>query len=227
MAITRFQFQGCPAYLKQVLDKRTCEVWLWKQHAFEPRMAVPIDLARNPREAAAADVELDDHTSKGGATTLGPWWPGATTSDNAVVYLLQEIYDQYERDGVAEPVPAGEPRWETQVRVGIERVQGKPEVLRRYHGFTAKLVKREGAHAAFSVWCAGEPRDEPGRQLWVALDDLDQVDPLDWTPDAGGFLALFLGWDYAWRNGLHASKLPRGLSGDVMRFPRPSPRKPG
>lgn len=227
MAITRFQFQGCPAYLERVLGERQCEAWLWKDLVFQPSRSVKLDLSRTPTRAAAADVEVDDHTRDGGATTLGPSWPGGACSEGAV-YLLQARYDAI-AGKLAEPVPSGDQAFEvacqTQVVVTIERKLGAPEVVRRYHGFAAKLRHLDGDHASFDVWCHGDDLDGPGRQLWVHLSQRDQCDELELKAQERGFLALFLSYEYAGRNGLEAAKLPRGLGGGE-RFPKPRPPAP-
>lgn len=209
MATTRFDVHAAPAYLKQVLGKDHCEVWLSQQAAktYDRVRFATLHLDLTPTKAAAAKVELDDHADDGGLTTL----------DDRVavgaVYLTEALWQEHSERGLIEPAPRGEEACQTQARVYIDRKAGSPEVVRRYYGFVAKLQKLDGRFAAFAVYQHSDALGGPGRQLWIDRDDRAQCDDVELAPSPkpGDQVALFLSWDFAGANGLSAAKIPRGL----------------
>lgn len=217
---TRYDFRGCPAYLKQVLGQYTCEVWMSYDAAkvHDATRVVTLDLRRTPRFAGADEVEVDDYVRAGGTTTLGPCWPdsesvgGAGHPAEAAVYVSDRLWEKHkgwiERDD-------RERDFQTQARCYVDRATGKPNVLRRYYGFLAKLHHLEGRIAAFEVFQLTDPTDKPGRQIWVNLDDRAHCDELEAVPAPGGEVGLFLALPFARRNSLSAGKIPRGLGENV------------
>lgn len=219
MTTTRYDFHGCAAYLKQVLGKYACEVWLSKAaaEAYDPAAAVKLDLARTPRKAAAGEAEVDDYVDDGGATTLGPCWPDSAAGGGyghaaeAAVFVHEARWQAYRAQGLIE-VPDGEADCQTQVRVYVDHRDGAVVAIRRYYGFLATVTKVGDTLMSVEVHQLTDAIDGPGRAMNVEVDNRKECDALDGRPRVGERIGLFLEERFAGANGLAAVKIPRGLS---------------
>ena len=235
MATTHYTFYGCPAYLKQVLDRYVCEVWLSKTLAtnytklLDPSLATErpaftvIDLRSTPLFNNGT-VVVDDYiaSKEPGLTNLGGEWPNSSRDSDghaaeAGVYLIDTFWDNEVKAGRLQWPPAdAAPNFKAhqlQSRLYVDLINNQ-RTTRRYFGFHARLKIKSGSIAAFEVFPLGAITPQ---QIWVDLSSRDQCDVTNFN-NPGDEGELFLRWSFAQDAGLKGPKLPIGL-GEGAGFP--------
>lgn len=222
MTTKQYDFFGCPAYLKQVLGPRTCEVWLSKAEAMRYSTTLAdgvtpsfarLDLGATPTATlqAGAAVQVDDFID--GLTTLGKQWPGSSRDGHAAegaVYLEKTLWEAERKAGrIAWPPFDGTEDYQYQSRLYVGYSESGLPSYRRYYGFRARLLAQLSAGAA--VFELSEAYGGSPRQVWVKLDALEQCDGTASFAEAGAVGPLFLSWPFARDHNLKGPKLPVGL----------------
>lgn len=84
--MSKVRFYGLPAWVGAIHGSTVCDWWDHdpSQLGWDRTLLRQVDLARTPSAAiagqiAVSQIEVDDHSARGGRTTIGPLWPGGAT----------------------------------------------------------------------------------------------------------------------------------------------------
>jgi hypothetical protein len=155
--MTRVMFHGSPAWVGAIHGETLCDWWSRDPGGIGwDRMQLrPLDLARTASAARAgqlppAEIEVDDHTTSGGRTTIGPLWPDGATIGAAWVtasYLARVGWK------VPPDVPAGGSGHGYEYTT-VEYFDGE-ERDRRFHGFHANVRQVQATLSLVELWSPG------------------------------------------------------------------------
>lgn len=145
--MSKVTFYGLPAWVGAIHDPTVCEWWDRdpSQLSWDRALLHRVDLAKTSSAAlaghiAVSEIEVDDHTSKGGRTTIGPLWPGGTAIGACWVS------DSYlANNGLTPPGP------EFQL---VQYFDGEQQ-NRRFYGFQANLLQQQNNLSLVQLWNPG------------------------------------------------------------------------
>jgi hypothetical protein len=139
---------------------------------FDPNRLVNIDFGATPTAARLQrikihDIEIDDHFTDGGLTTVGPRWPGGNPIGAA--WLASRICDRLK------PTP-------TRVRAGgheyeytsYQYFEGEQHD-RRFYGFHARIIDTQGSVTRVELWNRGTSISDPQHPASAWWFDLNAV----------------------------------------------------
>ena len=215
-------FYACSALVGQVVKRRECRVWFEDPDAasHDPGKLVSINLAMSPAELDPAhwsSIQVDDHVRVGGATTIGPEFPGGDYEGG--IYLVEALWREHKTKILFPPVKKEEPDpgqpplrpiHDHEFQSLLHR-DGGAGTIRRYHGFHAIQLSIQGSIAVVRIFEPGA--DVPKGPFGIQLADVSECDP-----SANGHTqiglpgvtegALFLSWAKARQLELRMPKLP-------------------
>lgn len=181
--MSKVTFYGLPAWVGAIHGATACEWWDRDpgQVGWNRSLLRQIDLARSASAVLAgripvSQVEVDDHISAGGRTTIGPLWPGGNTIGACWVsdgYLA--------RNALAAP---GD-----ELRV-VHYFDGEHQ-NRRFHGFQARVLKTQGPLSLVQLWHPGTTGATTPAGTWW-LDLAADADPGGPVPGASQTGPLYL-----------------------------------
>ncbi len=161
--MSKVTFYGLPAWVGAIHGPTVCEWWDRDpgQLGWDRTLLHRVDLAKTPSAALAghipvSEVEVDDHTSGGGRTTLGPLWPGGNPIGACWVsdsYLTQ--------NGLTPP------GHEFQL---VQYFDGEQQ-NRRFYGFQANLLQQQNNLSLVQLWNPGTGTSSapPAGTWWLDL----------------------------------------------------------
>jgi len=168
--MSKVTFHGLPAWVGAIHGPTGCEWWSSDPSNlnWDRSLLYSIDLAKTPSAALAsyisvADIEVDDHVTNGGRTTIGPMWPGGT-SIGAIW-----ISDSYLRKlGTRAPaLQVGSNGHDYEYKA--VRYFGEHQD-RKFHGYHANLVQTHGHLSLVELWQPGTGASaSPAGRWWLDL----------------------------------------------------------
>ncbi|TMQ27879.1 MAG: hypothetical protein E6J90_01485 [Deltaproteobacteria bacterium] len=171
--MTKVTFYGLPAWVGAIHGPTVCEWWDRdpSQLSWDRTQLHQLDLSKTPSAALAgripvADVEVDDHRTNGGRTTLGPRWPGG-----AMVGACWVSEGYLTRNGLtppgARPGPGGHGHEFTFVQY-FDGEQGN----RRFYGMQANLLQQQHNLSLVQIWHPGTGAGaaHPAGTFWLDLN---------------------------------------------------------
>ncbi|HEX3763244.1 MAG TPA: hypothetical protein VHW23_31335 [Kofleriaceae bacterium] len=182
--MSKVTFYGLPAWVGAIHGPTACEWWDHDpaQLSWDRSRLHPLDLAKTVSAALAgqisvAQVEVDDHATKGGRTTIGPRWPGGATIG---AVWVSESYLQ------ANQLTA--PSHEFQL---IQYFDGEQQ-NRRFYGFQASVLQTQNQLSLVQLWHpgTGATAAPPAGTWWLDLSA--SADPSTPPPGAGQPAPLYL-----------------------------------
>jgi hypothetical protein len=179
--MSKVTFYGLPAWVGAIHSPTVCEWWDRdpSQLGWDRSLLHRVDLARTSSAAlaghlAVADIEVDDHSTSGGRTTIGPLWPSGSTIGACWVsegYLA--------RNGLTPPgVPPGHSGHGHEFTV-VQYFDGEQQ-NRRFHGFQAELLQTQNHLSLVQLWHPGTGAGiaKPAGTWWLDLaTDADPSTP--------------------------------------------------
>ncbi len=225
MPIEKIEFYAFEAFVARVAGEKLCDLWLRDPYeiSYDHNQTISIDLGQTPTKDFTK-VEVDDFTSEGGLTSIGPKFPGSRRMEGGVWLTGAKAVQAKQRLGAGGYPPIAETadyRWKSILT--RDSAAGAPS-FRRYMGFHAELLARDPSGICqFRVWSTSGDIALPGdgKLIHVHLGDVTRC----WKPDSAAFAnlgsagALFLELDFAIAGDLVAPKLPKGYGGARL-FPR-------
>ena len=181
--MSKLTFYGLPAWVGAIHGSTVCDWWDRDpgQLGWDRSLIHTIDLAKSTAaglagQIAIGDIEVDDHISAGGRTTIGPLWPGGNTIGGCWVsdsYLTRNKL----------VAPGDELRV-----VQYFGEQGN----RRFHGFQARVLQTQGQLSLVQLWNPGTAAAtaSPAGTWW--LDLAADADPATPPPSANQTGPLYL-----------------------------------
>jgi len=183
--MSKVTFYGLPAWVGAIHGPTVCEWWDHDpgQLSWDRSLLHRLDLAKTPTAVLAgqiplAQVEVDDHATKGGRTTIGPLWPGGTMIG---AVWVSETYLQ------ANKLTA--PSHEFQL---IQYFDGEQQ-NRRFYGFQASVLQTQSQLSLVQLWHPGTGATaaaQPAGTWWLDLGA--SADPSAPPPSAGQPAPLYL-----------------------------------
>jgi hypothetical protein len=182
--MSKVTFYGLPAWVGAIHGSTVCDWWERDPAQINWNRALlhTIDLARSTAAAIAgqitiAQIEVDDHTSTGGRTTIGPLWPGGNSIGGVWVS------DSYlTRNGLT--APGDELR--------VVQYFGGEQGNRRFHGFQARVLKTQGGLSLVELWNPGTTAAAAAAAGTWWLDLGADADPNTPAPSANQTGPLYL-----------------------------------
>jgi hypothetical protein len=170
--MSKVTFYGLPAWVGAIHSQTVCEWWDRdpNQLNWDRSLLHKVDLAKTSSAALAghiaiSDVEVDDHTTSGGRTTIGPLWPGG----NAIgACWVSEGY--LARNGLTPPgAPAGLSGHEHEFTF-VQYFDGEQQ-NRRFYGFQANLLQQQNNLSLVQLWHPGTGAGpaSPAGAWWLDL----------------------------------------------------------
>jgi len=170
--MSKVTFYGLPAWIGAIHSPTVCEWWDHDptQLNWDRSLLHKLDLAKTPSAALAghipvSEVEIDDHSSKGGRTTIGPLWP----SGNMIGACW--VSDSYlARNGLTPPgSPPGHSGHDHEFTV-VQYFDGEQQ-NRRFHGFQANLLQTQNHLSLVQIWHPGTGAGtaKPAGTWWLDL----------------------------------------------------------
>jgi hypothetical protein len=219
--MTRTVFYGFGGFVGGLRGPTECDWWAddpaslgWAKNAL-----IPVDLAKTPSAALAgtiqtADIQVDNHRSEGGLTTIGPRWPGGSAIGE--VWLSDTYYNSLGNKPLRQCASAANAFYEYELTAML--YWSGALAGRRYYGFHAKILRANGPLALVEVWNGGTARgrQRPAGAWWLDLATVHPVEPGGTEISIGGQQegALFLDSDTTKTMTLSSVKKPPGF-GDV------------
>ena len=170
--MSKVTFYGLPAWVGAIHGSTVCEWWDRdpSQLGWDRSLIHTIDLAKSTAaglagQIAIADIEVDDHISAGGRTTIGPLWPGG---NNIGAVWVSDSY--LARNALA--APGDELR--------VVHYFGGEHGNRRFHGFQARVLQTQGQLSLVALWHpgTGAANASPAGTWWLDLGaDADPATP--------------------------------------------------
>jgi hypothetical protein len=196
--MTRIVFHAYSAYVGNIESRTICSFWTDDPASpainWDPAKRTRIDLSHSLRNAASVGhVDIDDHVTDGGLTTIGPIFPGGTMIGAA--WINEEFIQQ--RCKSSKPnLPGHAHPYELKAIV----FTGDPTYgNRRFQGFHAKILgtqpHRNGVLSHVQLWVAGTGRSgNPVGSYWLDLDAIAHPDKVSGEvgPKGAADGALFL-----------------------------------
>lgn len=170
--MSKVTFYGLPAWVGAIHGPTICEWWDRdpNQLGWDRTLLHRVDLAKTSSAAlaghiAVSEVEVDDHTSNGGRTTIGPLWPGG----NAIGACW--VSDGYlAKNGLTPPgAPPGHSGHDHEFTV-VQYFDGEQQ-NRRFHGFQANLLQQQNNLSLVQLWHPGTGAGpaNPAGAWWLDL----------------------------------------------------------
>lgn len=198
--MSKVTFYGLPAWVGAIHGPTVCEWWdrdpaelQWDRSQLRR-----IDLAKTASAALAgqipvAQVEVDDHATKAGRTTIGPLWPGGT-----MIGALW-VSDSYL---TANRLTA--PNHELQL---VQYFDGEQQ-NRRFYGFQASVLQTQNHLSLVQLWHPGTGTGAapPAGTWWLDLGA--DADPSTPPPSGSQPAPLYLDASAASRLVTFSPKLP-------------------
>lgn len=193
--MTRMELYGFPGWVGAITSPTKCAWWAADpaQLGWDPQALHGVDLAMTPSAALAGrikpgDVQVDDHTSHGGRTTIGPLWPGGTMI--GACWIPADVWKAMANPPPRAPVNDGGRDYEHTAVQYFDNEQGN----RRFYGFHAKLAGTpQGGLTLLEVWNPGTSiaNPKPAGSWWLDLAKVADpggptIDPA--TPEGPIFL---------------------------------------
>jgi hypothetical protein len=182
--MSKVTFFGLPAWVGAIHGPTVCEWWNHDpgQLAWDRSLLHRVDLAKTPSAALAgqlpvAQVEVDDHTTRGGRTMIGPLWPGGTMIG---ALWVSESYL------AANQLTA--PSHEFQL---VQYFDGEQQ-NRRFYGFQASVLQTQNHLSLVQLWHPGTGATSapPAGTWWLDLGA--DADPSKPPPTTGQPAPLYL-----------------------------------
>jgi hypothetical protein len=161
--MSKVTFYGLPAWVGAIHGPTVCEWWERDpgQLGWDRTLLHRVDLAKTSAAALAghipvSEVEVDDHTSSGGRTTIGPLWPGGSAIGACWVS------DSYLTSNALTP-----PGHEFQL---VQYFDGEQQ-NRRFYGFQANLLQQQSNLSLVQLWNPGTAASSapPAGAWWLDL----------------------------------------------------------
>jgi hypothetical protein len=161
--MSKVTFYGLPAWVGAIHGPTVCEWWDRDpgQLGWDRTLLHRVDLAKTSSAALAghipvSEIEVDDHTTGGGRTTIGPLWPGGNPIGACWVsgsYLAQNAL-----------TPPGH---EFQL---VQYFDGEQQ-NRRFYGFQANLLQQQNNLSLVQLWNPGTAASSapPAGTWWLDL----------------------------------------------------------
>jgi hypothetical protein len=172
--MTRLVFYGFPAWVGTITSATECRWWASEpgQVDWNPLAMIPTNLSRTPEAALAgkiksSEVEVDDHTSHGGRTTIGPLWPSTSVIGACFVRdTVWQALDPTHRPTFPPPSASGHDYEYTMVQY----LDGELD-NRRFYGFHARAVSTKDHLTLVELWNPGTgvANPTPAQSLWLDL----------------------------------------------------------
>lgn len=224
-ASNRTVFYGFGAYVGAIRGVTQGDWWPDDPQTlgFQPAALIPTDLAKNPTAVRAgviplADLQVDDHRSLGGLTSIGPRFPqGAMVG---AVWLADTYYASLGATAPAR-LSSAEAAESRDYELTSLLYWSGPLAGRRFFGYHARVLTTNGTLAHVQIWTAGRsriPNEPPAGTWWIDLaTDAHPLDPSATQVNAMGQEgALFLDAATAQSLQLFGPKLPRALGFDAL-----------
>jgi hypothetical protein len=198
--MSKVTFYGLPAWVGAIHGPTVCEWWNHDpgQLQWDRSLLHRVDLARTSSAVLAgqlpvAQVEVDDHATRGGRTTIGPLWPGGTMIG---ALWVSESYL------AANQLTA--PSHEFQL---IQYFEGEQQ-NRRFYGFQASVLQTQNHLSLVQLWHPGTGAGTapPAGTWWLDLGA--DADPSTPPPGTGQPAPLYLDASAASRLVTFGPKLP-------------------
>ena len=145
--MSKVTFYGLPAWVGAIHGPTVCEWWDQDPSQLQWNRALlhKLDLAKTPSAAlagqiAVAQVEVDDHATKGGRTTIGPLWPAG-----AMIGACWVSESYLTNNGLAAP------SHEFQL---VQYFDGEQQ-NRRFYGFQANVLQTQNHLSLVQLWHPG------------------------------------------------------------------------
>jgi hypothetical protein len=161
--MTKVTFYGLPAWVGAIHSPTVCEWWDHDpaQLAWNRALLHKVDLGKATSAAlagqiAVADVEVDDHATSGGRTTIGPLWPAG----NAIgACWVSEGY--LTRSGLTAPGHEFQ----------LVQYFGGEQQNRRFYGFQANVLQQASHLSLVQLWNPGTGATSapPAGTWWLDL----------------------------------------------------------
>lgn len=161
--MTRVTFHGLPAWVGAIHSPTVCEWWDRDpaELGWDRSRLRKVNLARTSSAALAGEipvsqVEIDDHVTEGGRTTIGPLWPGGT--DIGACWVSERYVLRAE-------LPARSHEFQM-----VQYFDGEHQ-NRRFYGFHACMIAVQGRLSLVEVWHpgAGAEGAPPAGSWWIDL----------------------------------------------------------
>jgi len=192
--MTKVMFYGSPAWVGGIHSPTICDWWNSDpaQLNWDRSLLYTVDLSKTPSAAIAgrikaSQIEVDDHVTSGGRTTIGPLWPNGTSigacwvSDGYVAKCAGKV-----KTGAPAAMNGSNYEYMT-----IQYFDGEQQ-NRRFHGFYAEVLQVNGGLSLVQVWNPGTGTGggPPAGTWW--LDLATNADPNTPALSPGTPGALFL-----------------------------------
>jgi hypothetical protein len=213
--MSKVTFYGLPAWVGAIHGPTACELWTQDpaQLHWDRAQLIPVDLANTTSAAQAgriqvAQIEVDDHASHGGRTTIGPRWPGGAQIGACwfAEHHLAKVRHQLASIGPSAAVPSGGSGHHHEYTM-VQYFDGE-QGNRRFYGLQANLVQSHGPLSLVELWHPGSGAGtaKPAGQWWLDLGA--HADPTAAPLAAGKPAPLFLDATAAQQIALIGPKVP-------------------
>jgi hypothetical protein len=201
--MSKVTFYGLPAWVGAIHGPTVCEWWASDPAPlkWDRSLLRQIDLAKTPSAALAgqlpvSEVEVDDHATKGGRTTVGPRWPGGTMI--GAVWVSESYL-------AANRLTA--PGHELQL---VQYFDGEQQ-NRRFYGFQANVLQTQNHLSLVQLWHPGTGAGTapPAGTWWLDLNA--SADPNAPPPGGGQPAPLYLDSKAASQLVTTDPKIPEGI----------------
>jgi hypothetical protein len=207
--MSKVTFHGLPAWIGAIHGPTNCDWWNRDpaQLNWNRSLLYSVDLSKTPSAAIAgyikvSEIEVDDHVSRGGQTTVGPLWPHGNSvgacwvSDRYLAKLSSHV----------PKVPSGGNGHDYEYTT-IQYFDGEQQ-NRRFHGFHAHVLQVHNHLSLIEVWHPGTGAGaaKPAGTWWLDLGA--NADPSTPALAANQSGAVFLEAKTARQLGTNAGKLP-------------------
>lgn len=211
--MSKVTFYGLPAWVGAIHGPTECEWWEHDpgQRQWDRSLLHRVDLAKTVSAALAgkipvSQVEVDDHATQGGRTTIGPRFPGGTMIG---AIWVSESYLAANR--------LTAPGHEFQL---VQYFDGEQQ-NRRFYGFQASVLQTQNHLSLVQLWHpgTGAANAKPAGTWWLDLGT--SADPNASPPGAGQPAPLYLDAQAASQLVMTDPKIPEGIG--TLPFPAVPP----
>jgi hypothetical protein len=203
-----------------VTGKQTCGFWAElgaDSFTYNAANLISVNLASTPLQVVAEDwvkvVDVDDYTSDGGLSQIGPSFCEGAYS--GALYLSQRIWSTaFNKDPKLSKIqwPPFKNTQDFQYQCAVYSPgPGLPPM--RYHGFLATVASRNANQLLVYITEVG--KSQPVGPFWVAMDSSTDVDlpangltTITLSSPVGSTGPLFLSMNRVGQFGLHLPKVP-------------------